>query len=264
MEPSPGNLDLAPAQPDERRSIAAVVRSHGEAIVALAAATIVIELGVYAVAVAASTPPLHACLATLAVAVLWTAIAAPSAAAGAQDALGAFLRAGIVADASAVALVVLALASPAVSASSAVKAWCILAGMSMLSASLVCLARSRAAKAALAAVVGLLLLASLASPFWIGGAARSADRDFARSALALAVHVNPFYGITGSLSVQPGFVWHRDGGLMYANVEGGYYGAAPPARWYAPVLIDLSAALVLGIAAGLFRRRRKEKRDYGD
>ncbi len=258
-QPAP---DIAPPAP--AGAVRRALRTHGEAMIAVAAATLIVELGVYVVAVAAGAGPLQACLATLAASALWTAIAAPSAAAGADDPLGAFLRAGTVADASAAALAVLALASPVFSAASAVKAWCVLAAVALAAAAALCLARSRAAKAALAVAVGLLLLLRLASPFLAGGAARSPDRPFARSALAAAIYVNPFYAATNTLDVQPNFVWHRDGGLMYSHVEGGFYGAAPPACWYAPVLIDLSTALALGVAAAMFRHRSRGKKDYGD
>ena len=108
-----------------------IIARDGWAVGAAAAATIGVEVGVYVLALSAGAPRLHAALATLAVATLWTALAAPVLAAEAADGLGAVLRAGIVADASAVALIVLWLSCPQVGLLGAVKIYCILAAMTL-------------------------------------------------------------------------------------------------------------------------------------
>jgi len=228
---------------------------HVPAMLAIAAATLSVELGVFLLARAIAAPLLQTALVTLGAAVLWTALAAPAfaAARAGPDWLGSFLRAGTVADSGGVVLIVLWLTCPAVTLASAVKAYCILAGVAMFGAAAVCAARSRAGRSAAAVAAAGVLLVCLASPFWVGGAARSTDRPFARRALAAAVWINPFYALTDTLDVRGGFVWHRHGELLYSRVEGGYFGPAPPACWYASVLIDLAAAAVL-VAGALLRR----------
>ena len=75
---------------------------------------------------------------------------------------------------------------------------------------------------------------------------------------AAAVHVNPFYSIGAAVSESTRFVWHQ-ATVMYAITRIGDYAPAPPARWYASVLIDLAAAVVACaacVAAGLRRTRR--------
>jgi hypothetical protein len=229
----------------------------GAAVLVASAVTVAGELGVYLAAVAAGSGRTHAVFATLAVTVVWVALAAPVLGASGADALGGLLRGGCLADASAVTLLVLYLTCPQVTLAGAAKIYCILAAMALLAVAASRLAGSPAGRYALALAAATAFAITLASPWWLGGAMRASAQETAERIVAAGVYVNPFYAVTAALSDRTRFVWHQ-APVMYRITRFGDYAAAPPPVWYASVLIHcVAAALVAALAGALHRRRRR-------
>jgi hypothetical protein len=216
-------------------------------------ATVTVEVGAYALALAGQASQSQAALGSLAVSVLWVALATPVLAATARGSLGALLRGGAVIDASAVLLTALWLAGPCVTLAGAAKIYCILAAMGLAAVAAVCVARSQAGRFALAVAGSAVLLLAAATPFWIGGALRAAPEDWAARIAAAGVYVNPFYAVTGALAESAHFIWHQSS-VLYRITRLGDYAPAPASAWFAPVLLYSAAALILA-AAGALRKR---------
>ena len=241
----------------EAGTLRKLIARDGRAVLAGGALTLVVQLGVYVLGVAGGAPRMQAALATLAASVVWVALAAPVLGATGRDALGALLRGGIVADASAVTLLVLWLGGPHVTFAAAVKVYCILAAMSLAGIAACRLGRSSAGRHILAVVAAAAILTTAASPFWIGGAIRTAPPATARRIVATGVYANPFYCVTAALSEQTRFVWHQ-ASVMYRLTRIGDYAPAPAACWYASAAIHAAAAALLaGVGALVHRRRRR-------
>jgi hypothetical protein len=251
--PDPTARTTPPAA--QRGLFRAVLARDGWAVLLAVAATVVVEVGAYALAVAGQAPRAQAALGSLAVSILWVALAAPVLAATARGTLGALLRGGAVIDASAVLLGVLWLAGQCLTLLGGLKVYCILAAMGLAGVAPVCLARSPAGRFALAAAASATLLLAAATPFWIGGALRAAPEDWARRIAAAGVYVNPFYAVTGALAESAQFIWHQ-ASVLYRITRLGDYAPAPAPAWYAPVLLFSAAAVLLG-AAAMLRSRLK-------
>jgi hypothetical protein len=242
--------------PSRPAGLGRTLAREGRPVLAAAAATVAVELGVYVAAVGAGSSRTYAALATLAVTVVWVALAAPVLAASGADAFAGLLRAGCIADASAVTLVVLWLACPQVTLAGAAKIYCILAAMALLAIAAGRSARSPAGRYALAAATAAALVVSLASPWWLGGAMRASSQETAERIVAAGVHVNPFYAVTAAISGSTRFVWH-EAAVMYRITRFGDYAAAPAPTWYASALIHCAAAgLVAAVASARHARRR--------
>ena len=237
---------------DNGRSVRQFLAENGWAAMAAAVATIAVEMGVFAAGLAWRMPRLHAALAALAVCVLWTALAAPVLGAFGRTAMGALLRGGIVADASLAGLLVLWAACDEMTFPAALKIYCILAAMALAGIAATRLARTPAGRCACAVLASAVLLAALASPFWIGGAIHGQTRATAEGAAAAAVYANPFYAATACLTETARLIWHQ-APVMYRFTRIGDYAAAPPLLWYPAVVIYLSAAGAMAILAALRR-----------
>lgn len=241
----------------EGAGIRRLFADHAWAATAAVIATMAVELGVFAAAMAAGMPRLHAALAALATCVLWVALATPALAASGRTVMGALLRGGIVADASFVSLLVLWACCDEVTIVAALKIYCVLAAVALAGVAVTRLARTPAGRYIWAVLASAVLLAVLAGPFWIGGPIHGAPRATAENLVAAAVYANPFYAATACLTETSRFVWH-DQSVMYRITRIGDYTSAPPLRWYPAVLIYLSAAgglAVLAALAGRVRRR---------
>jgi hypothetical protein len=237
-------------------SVRQFLAENGWAAASAAIATIAVEMGVFAAGLAWRMPRLNAELAPLAVCVLWTALAAPVLAASGRTALAALLRGGIVADASLASLLALWAACDEMTFPAALKIYCILAAMALAGIAATRLARTPAGRCAFAVAASAVLLAALASPFWVGGAIHAQPRATAEAITAAAVYANPFYAATAALAETARFVWHQ-APMMYRITRVGDYAAAPPLLWYPAVAIYLSAAGVLAILAALAGRVRR-------
>jgi len=190
----------------------------------------------------------HEALAGVAVCVLWTVLAAPAFAASGRTAMGAIFRGGVVADMGLVCLLVLWGLCPQVTFAAALKIYCVLAAVALAGIAATRLARTPAGRYACAVVATTLLLALLASPFWVGGAIHDRPRPAAEWLVEAAVRTNPFYAATAALTETTRFVWHQ-ATVMYRITRIGDYAAAPPLAWLPTVIIYLVAAAVLGAGA---------------
>jgi len=225
---------------------------HGWAAILAAAATLAVEMGVFAAAMAGRMPPLRAALAVLATCVLWVVLATPALAASGRTAMGALLRGGIVADASLVSLLVLWAYCDEVTILAVLKIYCILVALTLTAVASTRLARTPAGRYIWAVLASAVLLGVLAGPFWIGGPIRGATRATAENLVAATVYANPFYAVTACLMETARFVWHQ-ARVMYRITRIGDYASAPPLRWYPAVVIYLSAAVMLAVLAALAR-----------
>jgi len=234
--------DSSPGRPPA--SAGALVRREGWVVLGISIATIAVELGVYGGGLAAGTSRLGATLACLAATTLWVALTAGVFAAGGGDALTTLLRGGIVADASAVALLVLWRLSPFVTLIAAVKIYCTLLAMALLGVSAAGLWRRPAGRYAGAAVSAVVMFAALATPFWTGGLLAAATGQLRQDVVRWAVLVNPFYCVTAAVAEQAAFTWHH-APILYTLTRMGDYAAPPPPVWYAAAWRFAAAALVL-------------------
>lgn len=250
----------APARPVG--TLRALLARHGRAMLLAAAATLAVQLAPLLIGRLGGTQPLLAALAALAAATVWVALATPVLAAGADDALGALLRAAAVIDTGAVSLLVVWAVCPEVTLLAALKIYCILGAMGLAATAATRLARTPAGRYTLAVVAAVVLLISLAGPFWIGGPMLAADQDTANRLVAAAVHANGFYCVTAAVADEARFVWHR-ADVMYRITRIGDYAAPPAARWYASALLHAAVAAVLAALAVLLRRHKRLDRIPG-
>ena len=230
--------------------------------------TLVVELAVPAVALVHREPHpwsylfggggLHAneAFATVAVCVLWMALAVPLLAAFGRGAWDALFRGGIVIDVSAITLLVLWLLCEQVTFAAAVKIYCVLASLGLAGIAATRLARTPAGRCAWATAVAAVTLVLLASPFWIGGVIHNQPHVFSESVVEAAVLANPFYAATAAMGETTRFVWHQ-ATVMYRITRIGDYAAAPPLSWYPAVIIYLVAAAALAVVAAVSGRVRR-------
>ena len=230
-----------------------LLRTDGPAVLVAATATIVVELGAFVLARLSGAGPVAAMLTTLAVSAVWVAMASPTMAAGGQRIISCWLRAGVVADASAVTLVVLWLAAPEMTFLAAVKVYCVLAAVSLAGAAVVAIGRTSAGRCALAVTAAVVLMIALASPVWLGGPAGYLGPDGRQTLALAAVRANPFFGVTAAVSDRGQYVW-PEMSVMYGMTALGDRIPLPPVGWRWPVMIYLAAAAA-GLGASLLRRR---------
>jgi len=241
------------SDPASQRGIGGVLRRDGPAAAAAAIATIAVELGIYLLGRACGAGARNSALAALATGTVWTAVASGVLAGGGKNSLGALLRGGIVADASAVVLVVLWLSVPQMTLPAALKVYCIYAAMALAAVAAVTSARSPAGRYTMAVAAAMIMFASLTTPLWIGGLLAEADQQTAQNIVAWAAYANPFYCVTAAVE-QMRFVWHR-APLMYHITRIGDSAAPPPVPWFAAAAIYACLAVMLA-AVSLLRRRR--------
>ncbi len=233
-----------------------VFARHGWAVLTISAVTVAVELGVYLLAMACGAGPRNATLAGIMTIAVWLALAGPAMAASGRSAFGMLLRGGIVADASAITLMVLWRAGPYVTLGAGAKIYCTCAAMALLAVAAVACARSVAGRCAAAVVTAGVLSTAMATPLWIGGLLRSAAHATSQTIAAWALYINPVYSMASAAAKSTGFVWHHEP-VMYGITRIGDFAAAPPVPWYSAAMIYGAGACVLG-AINLMRRRREE------
>ena len=223
-----------------------------------AAATLLVVLGTYALALAGGAGASLAATAGLAAATVWICIASP-AAATADDAYAAVLRAVVPADAAAVALLILwpfthdDAGTPCLSLVAIVESYLVFAAVALFSAAATRLGRQRPSRLALAAIVSLLLAAACTSPFWTCGIVGAAATGPAQSALKAILYTNPFYGVSAATVAQSRFLWYEHG-MMYSRFTSFLPYPMPPLAWHLPVIFYGGLALLLALAGRLRRR----------
>ena len=240
------------AETSGRLSTRRLLADDGWAVLAATAATVTLELAVLFLA-RACTGELYAVLAALAVGAVWIALACPVLAAGGKTWLSAMLRGGIVADASAVMLVVVWLSSPHVAFAAAVKIYCIYAASALLGIAAVSCARTTAARYAAAVAAAVAIMLALTTPFWVGGILKAAGPEAARTIAAAAVRVNPFYSVTAAVFETANFAWN-EAPIMYTRIQQIHDYATAAPRWYSAPAIHATLAALLA-ATNLLRRQ---------
>jgi hypothetical protein len=244
----------APPQPSWTRELLA---KNGLAVGLAAGATVAVELGVLAAARWAGVPPNRATVATLAAATLWVALVAAPLAAGADTALGALFRGGVVADASLPALIVLAVGQY-IGAVGMIAAYVVLAAVTLAAIAAVRVARTTWGRHAAAGAASIVLAVLLASPLWVGGLLHATDGALRGRIAYAAIAVNPFYAITSATAGSTGFVWHQ-APLMYSLTPLGDTAAAPPVPWYVSAVVYACVAGMLGGVALVRKAGHREK-----
>lgn len=238
---------------------AALLRRNGWALATVALATVLVELGAYATGRGLGIGPVASVLAALAATAVWTALAAPAAAAGPKGRLDALFRGGIVADASAISLLVLWLivpdnprtGQPYFTFLAAVKIYCTLAAMALAAVAVVTCGRTVAGRHALAVGVAVALMLLLTSLLWAGVPLAAAPAECRTSVAAATLWINPFWSIGAAVVRETDFVWTRYG-MMYRLNPVRHY-ATPNVPWYAATVCCLCVAGI-ATAAGVLRR----------
>ena len=252
--PAPDH-SAAPVETPPHGRVRSLLARDGPAVLAAAAATAAVELGVFFLARAYGAPLREATLATLAATTLWVVLGAPALAATGETGFSALLRGGTVADASTATLVVLWLATPYVTFLAGVQIYCMLAAVALAGIAAVrCFVRPLA-RAAAGVAAAAVLSAALATGFWAGGLLHAARGAAQRAVVSAAVAANPFYCVLSAIADKTHFVWHQ-ASVMYRLTRIGDYAAPPPVHFSAAVVIYGLLAGVLG-AVGMLRRRRR-------
>ncbi len=237
--------------PHDRFGLRALWHRDGRAVLAAGGATLAIELAVFFL-VRSAAGETFAALACLAAGTVWLALAAAPLGAGGGDWLSSLLRAGVLADASAITLVVLWTVSPAVSLRAAVEVYCVYLAMVLFAVAAVRCPKSHAGRYTAAVIAAVVMMLAVATPFWTGGLLRAVERPARRAVLAVAVRTNPFYAVVAALFDRTGFVW-SEARTIYAEIHQINDPDLPSATWYGPAAVWLIVAGILA-TTHLFRR----------
>lgn len=117
--------------------------------------------------------------------------------------------------------------------------------------------RSNTGRMCLAVLVSVLMLAAIASPFWIGAWFDSGDYDGNQRLAECAVTINPFCPAITVLADRIHFTWYTQQ-AMYEYTRLGEFVAPPPARWYMTCVVYLAMAaicLLIGFAIGRIAKK---------
>jgi hypothetical protein len=220
----------------------------------IVAVTLVVQMGVFFLAYGSGLGLRQSASAALMTAVVWTALAAPIFAAGARGALRSLLRAGLVADATLLTLLVIWVwwnrhssqtgQLGEMTFKSILEVYCTFAAMAVLAAGAVNCSRRVAGRYIVAAIVAACMMLALASPLWASGLIAATDGAVRASVADMAVWLNPFYSITTSLIGSLNYVIHQEG-VMYQLTLIGDYVAAPACPWFMATAIYLPLGIIL-------------------
>ncbi len=247
----PSDTDSLSSPPGFIRTL---LKRDGWAVVGIVLATAVVQLGVFLIPQAYGVPARRLLPASLIIAGVWVALASAIFAAGPSNAISGFLRGGVVADATAVLLIVLWLSMPEITFVAAVKLYFIYASVALCSIAASRCASSRRFRYLWAVVTGTVLTAVQGGLFWLPGLLQLAPSG-SKSALAgIGLRANPLYGVFSAIAEGSGFVWHY-AEVMYRITPLGEDIAVPPVQWYEPMAVHLAVAGVLGFV-WLLRARR--------
>jgi hypothetical protein len=238
-------------------STRSILARDGWAVLAATIATAAIELSAFFWA-RVLVGDLYATLGALAGGAVWVALASPVLAAGGKTWVSIMLRGGIIADASAVLLIVLWLVSPYVDLAAAAKIYCIYAASALLAVAAVSCARTTAGRYIAAVIAASAIMLAISTPFWVGGMLKAAGQDVRTALAAAAVRVNPFYSITAAVFDHAKFAWN-EAKVLYDRVqEIQVYASASP-RWYSAAAIHATLAALLA-ATNLVRGNSRNVR----
>lgn len=258
--PETSSQDLAATDP-WAGSLRMIWRRDGQAILVLALLTVCWLILFFT---AGRGGELHsATVGTLGVLTLWCAMIAPAAAVSGRGAFSALLRAGTLADASGLVLLVIWLAGRGVdgglSLFSVLSMYLILASMVLASAAVICCGRSPAGRSTLAVLVAVGWCVALSSPLLANGVI-TAQPDSADPFWATwAVRVNPFYAMTSAADGELRFVWHY-APAIYDWVRLGEYALPAPVPWWQTAGL-YGAVAAVGAALATIRWVRRPLND---
>lgn len=220
--------------------------------------TIGIVVGVWAAALRLGGREDAAVLAAVAAGIAWTVLAGPVLAAGASGRLAGLFAAGMAADGTGGALLVLAGLSPMMSLADAVRIYLVVLAVMLACWSVVALAKGPINRQRLGVASALAGMLVLGCPFWIGGLLASLGSPAAGQVAAAAVAANPFYAAGAVLNDQTHFVWHL-APRMYELTRLGTDVAVAPARWAHTMLLYLAIAALLSGLTWLRGRCRSQR-----
>lgn len=212
--------------------------------ISLAVVTLLLEMAAFWLPRLMGASQRGCLLATLVVGVVWIVLAGPTVAAGGKNWVSGLLRAGMIADATGIVLLVLWLVSPDVRFLSALKMYCV-----FVSLGIACIAAGRLAvtwggRLVSGVVASVLLFGVLCSPLWIPGVLEQVPSEHRVAVASVAAQINPIYSIFASLADETGFVWHY-APLMYRITTVGEDVAVSAVRWYAAICIYLPIAGIM-------------------
>ena len=224
-------------------------RRHAGPVALAAAATLLVGLGCRYGALHAGAGALGADVLALMALTVWIALAAGPLAAGAPDALGSLLRAGILADAAAVVLLVLGLDGATLTWGVGIRLYLLWAGLALAAAGLVRLAARPTGRAAMALAAATAAFVACASLFWSPGLLARLDGPARQAALTVIAWTNPLLGLSQTLAAT-GFVWTEQP-VLYGITRVGQDYLPAPLCWQAAAifwwaLAGLAWALVAG------------------
>ena len=222
-------------------------------VILIGAATAVVETAVYVGARGVGASNRGAVLATLTVALVWTALATPLLAAGARRGFDMLLRGGVIPDTTALVLVGLWLACPQMSFISAAKVYLIVVSMALAGIAAVGCLRSAKGRLIAGMIVSGVLILALATPFWGNGLLIALDGSSRQAAATGLVAVNPVFSLAAATARDLRLVWN-EAPIMYRLTVFGQTVPVPVVRWYVTPLAWLAVASMAGLVA-LLRRR---------
>lgn len=242
---------------DNHVGVASVLRRNASAMLIAAGATMTVQLGTYFAASGAMSSP-GATVVTLLVSLLWIVVTAPVFAAGGRSTLDGLLRGGVVVDAGAVVLVVLAAGGALVGTAGAIKIYLIWCSLALAGCSLVLLGRNAANRHVMAVFAVLLMLAVAAGPFWTNGIIMSASSPWRERVGFIVRAANPVFAITECLAGTPRFVWNERS-ILYEHTVLGRDVPVRAAAWYVTAGAYSIFAFAAGSIAAVLRRRRRRR-----
>jgi hypothetical protein len=166
---------------------------------------------------------------------VWLCLAAAPLAAGAADHLGGLFRAGIMADAGVLVLLIVAMTGPGITWSLGWRVYLLWLAVALAAAGVAQLAQTPVARACWAVGFSTIAFAACASLIWSGGLVAYSLAPMREAILAAAAAVNPLLGLSQLLRPQ-GFIWMEQP-VMYGLTRVGQDYPAPAIAWHVTVSI---------------------------
>ncbi|MHC4294831.1 MAG: hypothetical protein ACYSTL_04535 [Planctomycetota bacterium] len=252
--PTPNNSDSGGNRPPSVREI--FIR-HGWGLLVASLTTLIVELGTYVICLLYGAEQFTATLTSLAAATVWVAIVSGFFATGGGNWLAALLKGGIVADASAVTLIVLCVSSPFVTMLAAAKIYCTLLGMVLLGVAAVRVGRTLTERRIAAGIVAVVTTAAISVPLWVGESPEASGDNIRREIAELSPSVNPLHCII-SIVVTESQAASRPESLSPALRGLFDFIASRPVRWYAAAWRFAFAAGILTLGKALTSRSSQD------
>ncbi len=203
----------------------------------------------------------NALLGALGVSVVWCVIAPGAVSVGGRGLISTFVRGGIVADSTAISMLVLWIVgynqSDGLNFLGVVKIYCICVPLVLVRVGCVAVAKTPVGRSVGVLIAVFFLSIALASPLlinpWI------VDGNSSAEALGTwAMRVNPFFAVCDTVVMQTGFVWQQ-GEVLYDWTQLGQTVIPPPVEWYQTVLLYAGIALGLWIIVWIHAFWGKQK-----